>query len=242
MNNPYQILIVDDEEPARELLKSYVQKRGDIELLAVVSDALSAKEIIDKGGVDILFTDIEMDDLTGIDLLKNLKNPPITIFTTAYSEYALQGYHLDVIDYLVKPVSFQKFCKGLDKAIELLVHKHIEEEFHESNPPKSDFIFVKTNRKIVKVNFKEILFVESYGEYVKINTQDDVILALQTMGAMEQIVPPQHFVRIHRSHIVNLNYVKEIEGNMVRLEEHTLSVSKRMREAFIRRLADHGIL
>ncbi len=242
MNSPYQVLIVDDEEPARELLKSYAQKRNDIELLAVVSDALSAKEIIDKGGVDILFTDIEMDDLTGIDLLKNLKNPPITIFTTAYSEYALQGYHLDVIDYLVKPVSFQKFCKGLDKAIELLVHKHTEEGFHESSLPKSDFVFVKTNRKIVKVNFKEILFVESYGEYVKINTRDDVILALQTMGAMEQIVPPQHFVRIHRSHIVNLNYVKEIEGNTVRLEEHTLSVSKRMREAFIRRLADHGIL
>jgi len=242
----YRVLIVDDEEPARELLQAYAQKLDHLKLAGVCSNALDAKKVIDEGKVDILLTDIQMDDLTGIDLVKNLKNQPVTIFTTAYSEYALEGYELDVIDYLVKPISFQRFCRAIDKALELL-------NFNQQLPaaggatqispePSSDYFFVKTNRKMVKVNYEELLFVESYGEYVKLYTFDDVLLALQTMGFMEEMLPTRQFVRIHRSHIVNLDHVKEVDGNTVVMDRHQLIVSKRMRESFLTALNAKGMI
>ena len=242
----YKVLIVDDEEPARELLQAYVQKLDYLELVGTCSNALDAKRAIDSDEVDILLSDIQMDDLTGIDLVKNLKNQPVTIFTTAYSEYALEGYELDVIDYLVKPISFQRFCRAIDKALELFKFKQETEASVSSEVPAaetgSDYFFVKTNRKMVKVAYDELLFVESYGEYVKLYTHDDVLLALQTMGFMEQMLPSARFIRIHRSHIVNLDHVKEVDGNTVVLERHQLIISKRMREAFLAALSTKGLI
>lgn len=248
MEKHYKVLIVDDEEPARDLLFSYAKKIAELEVVGVAGNALDAKRIIDKGGVDILLTDIQMDDLTGIDLVKTLKHQPVTIFTTAYSEYALEGYELDVIDYLVKPISFQRFCRAIDKAIELI-------QFSKEQPviePKteqgtevakaSDFFFVKTNRKMVKVKYAEILFVESFGEYVKLHTENDVILALQTTGFMEEMLPSADFFRIHRSCIVNVNRIEEVEGNMVKIEQHSLTISKRMRDGFMQALGTKGII
>lgn len=239
----YKVLIVDDEEPARDLMVAYAGKIDQLEIIGVVNNALAAKKIIQTEGVDILLSDIQMDDLTGIELLKMLKHPPVTIFTTAYSEYALEGYDLDIIDYLVKPISFQRFCKAIDKATELIQfsqHKEIEEE--KISPASSDFFFVKTNRKIVKVNYQDILFVESYGEYVKIYTKDDVLLALQSTTFMEKTLPQQDFVRIHRSHIININQIKEIAGNEVFIEQHRLSISKRMKDGFMQRIKARGII
>jgi len=242
----YRVLIVDDEEPARELLQAYAQKLDYLDLVGVCSNAQDAKKSIDDGQVDILLTDIQMDDLTGIDLVKNLKEQPVTIFTTAYSEYALEGYELDVVDYLVKPISFQRFCRAIDKALELL--KFNQSSADEGNPvpteadQASDYFFVKTNRKMVKVRYEELLFVESYGEYVKLYTHDDVLLALQTMGFMESMLPVASFVRIHRSHIVNMDHVKEVDGNTVVLDRHQLIVSKRMRESFLAALAAKGLI
>ena len=139
----YKVLIVDDEEPARDLLANYAAKIDQLEVVAVLSNALDAKKCINENEVDILLTDIQMDDLTGIDLLKTLKNPPLTIFTTAYSEYALEGYDLDVIDYLVKPISFQRFCKAIDKAMELIQFNSPSSPIEkEAAPQKSDFFFV----------------------------------------------------------------------------------------------------
>lgn len=241
----YKVLIVDDEEPARALLHAYVQKLDYLESVGTCSNALDAKKVIDDGEVDILLSDIQMDDLTGIDLVKNLKNQPVTIFTTAYSEYALEGYELDVIDYLVKPISFQRFCRAIDKALELFKFKQETGSGISSLPDQdttSDYFFVKTNRKMVKVAYDELLFVESYGEYVKLYTHDDVLLALQTMGFMEQMLPAARFIRIHRSHIVNLDHVKEVDGNTVVLERHQLIISKRMREAFLSALSAKGLI
>lgn len=245
----YKVLIVDDEEPARDLLVAYAQKMEELEIAAVKSNALDAKRIINNEEIDILLTDIQMDDLTGIDLVKTLKNPPITIFTTAYSEYALEGFDLDIADYLVKPISFQRFCKALDKAIELIQYKNStktlpQKEITEDKKTtgKSNYFFVKTNRKMVKVEYAEILFVESYGEYVKIYTKDDVILALQTTTFMEQMLPTEDFIRIHRSHIVNVNQIKEIAGNEVYIDRHRLLVSKRMKERFMVLINEKGII
>ena len=246
MENKYRVLIVDDEEPARELLAAYAAKLDQLEVAAVVAHALEAKRIIDQGGIDILLSDIQMDDLTGLDLVKTLKNQPVTIFTTAYSEYALEGYELDVIDYLVKPISFQRFCKSIDKALELLAFNHAAEtalpQSVSTDQKPAEYFFVKTNRKIVKVAYADLLFVESYGEYVKLYTRDDVILALQTTGFMEEMLPSANFFRIHRSYIVNVDHIKEVEGNMVRLDTHQLTISKRSREVFLAFLAEKGIV
>lgn len=248
MKEHYTVLIVDDEEPARDLMYNYAQKMDELQVKAVFGNALDAKREIDKGGVDILLTDIQMDDLTGIDLVKTLKNQPVTIFTTAYSEYALEGYELDVVDYLVKPISFQRFCRAIDKAIELIRYTKQTDDSAQSEVRAStskstgDYFFVKTNRKMVKVNYSDLLFVESFGEYVKLYTQNDVLLALQTTSFMEETLPATDFIRIHRSYIVNINRIKEVEGNMVRVDEHTLSISKRMRDAFMSKLSAKGII
>ena len=249
MKEIYRVLIVDDEAPARDLLNSYVQKIDDLEVAAVVRSALEAKKIMRSSEVDILLTDVQMDDLNGIELVKSLKNPPITIFTTAYSEYALEGYELDVIDYLLKPISFQRFCKAIDKAIELVRHKKRDQKAHknptlndEDSLKHDDFVFIKTNRKLVKTNFQDILFVQSYGEYVKVHTKDDVLLALQTTTHMESVLPPSDFIRIHRSTIINLQHVSEIVGNEVVIDQHRLTISKRMKEKFLKQIGDKGVI
>ena len=236
----YKVLIVDDEEPARELLVAYTKKIEELEVAQAVSNALDAKRILNGQSIDILLTDIQMDDLTGIDLVKMLKNPPITIFTTAYSEYALEGYELDVIDYLVKPISFQRFCKAMDKATELIRYngekdgQTIPVQAEIATTPTDEYFFVKTNRKIVKVKYDQLFFVQSFGEYVKLYTQDDVLLALQTTNFMEEMLPKTDFIRIHRSSIININHIKEIIGNEVLIDQHRLTISKRMKEAFMK--------
>ena len=235
----YKVLIVDDEEPARDLLKIYAEKITELEIVDIVNSALAAKKVLQTEAVDILLTDIQMDDLTGIDLVRMLKNPPITIFTTAYSEYALEGYNLDVIDYLVKPISFQRFCKAIDKATELIHYNGAKEATNIPAkeaipmPPTATYFFVKTNRKIVKVKYEDVLFVQSFGEYVKLYTQDDVLLALQTTNFMEEMLPKTDFIRIHRSSIININHIKEIIGNEVLIDQHRLTISKRMKESFM---------
>lgn len=244
----YKVLIVDDEEPARDLLVNYASKIEELEVVAAVSNVLAAKRMLNAHSVDILLTDIQMDDLTGIDLVKMLKNPPITIFTTAYSEYALEGYELDVIDYLVKPISFQRFCKAIDKAIELIRYNDKDVlpttaiQRTETTTPTNEYFFVKTNRKIVKVKYDQLLFVQSFGEYVKLYTQDDVLLALQTTNFMEKMLPKTDFIRIHRSSIININHIKEIIGNEVLIDQHRLTISKRMKESFMRLIQKKKII
>ncbi|MEM9919719.1 MAG: LytTR family DNA-binding domain-containing protein [Bacteroidota bacterium] len=245
----YTVLIVDDEEPARDLIASYAHKIEDLEVVGVLNNALDAKKLIHEKSIDILLTDIQMDDLTGIDLLRTLKHPPTTIFTTAYSEYALEGFELDIADYLVKPISFQRFCKAIDKTIELIRFKKLalsqmEKEDSPATPKVSqtDYFFVKTNRKMVKVEYVQILFIESYGEYVKLYTKDDVVLALQTTSFMENLLPSEDFIRIHRSHIININQIVEIDGNVVVIDQHRLIISKRMREAFMNMVQQKGII
>ena len=245
----YKVLIVDDEEPARDLLLNYAGKLEELEVVGAVSNVLDAKRMLNTHSVDILLTDIQMDDLTGIDLVKMLKNPPVTIFTTAYSEYALEGYELDIIDYLVKPISFQRFCKAIDKALELIKYKLPQQgssnkaiSIIPASTPSKEYVFIKTNRKLVKVYYVDILFVQSFGEYVKIYTQDDVLLALQTTNNMESILPTSDFIRIHRSSIINIQHIKEIDGNEVIIEQHRLVISKRMREDFMKLIKSQGII
>ena len=237
--------IVDDEELARRLLSDYVSKCSEWELVGTSENAIAAKSLIEQQPVDLLFLDIQMPDLTGIELLKVLSSPPLTVFTTAYTEYALEGYNHDVIDYLLKPISFERFFRAITKAQEFLRYRSANVPA-ESTPaasdsvPAQDYFFVKSDYKIVKINFAEVVFIEGMREYVRIHTENHKVMTLLSMQKMEEMLPSSMFARIHRSHIVNLSKIEEIQGNTVYLGNQQLPVSKGYKEQFLKQINRYG--
>ena len=234
-------LIVDDEHIARKILSDYVSKVPELELVAACSSALGALNHIKQGSIDVLFLDIQMPDLTGLDFLKILPNRPATILTTAYSEYAVQSYELDVVDYLLKPIDFDRFYKAITKAISL---KDSKAGYH-PNPAstrQTDKLFVKADNKIIKVAFHEIVVIKGQGPYVQIITIDGrKIMSLQSMSKLGELLP-SNFQRIHRSHIVNIDHIDSIDGNTVRLKGHTAVLSKNKREEFLKLIDQLNLL
>ncbi|KYG72380.1 LytR/AlgR family response regulator transcription factor [Roseivirga echinicomitans] len=225
-------LIVDDEHIAREILSEYVAKVPELELVATCSSALQALNHINKTKIDVLFLDIQMPDLTGLDFLKIIPNKPATILTTAYSEYAVQSYELDVVDYLLKPIDFERFYKAIAKVISL---RDSEVDFAPNSvtPQHTDKLFIKADNKIIKVAFNEIVVINGDGPYVQIITADGrKIMSLQSMHKLEELLPT-NFYRIHRSHIVNIDHIDSIDGNMVKLKNHVAILSKNKREEFL---------
>lgn len=234
-------LIVDDEHIARKILSDYVSKVPELELVASCSSALQALNHIKKDSIDILFLDIQMPDLTGLDFLKILPNRPATILTTAYSEYAVQSYELDVIDYLLKPIDFDRFYKAVTKAISL---KDSKVDYPSTTSPSqpTDKLFIKADSKIISVAFQDIIVINGQGPYVQLITvHDRKIMTLQSMSKLEELLPA-NFYRIHRSHIVNINHIDSIDGNMVRLKNHTAVVSKNKRDEFLKQIDQLNLL
>jgi two-component system, LytTR family, response regulator len=238
---PLQTLIVDDEKPAVELLLAYAAKIPELEVVATAHSAISAKAILQEKPVDLLFLDIQMPDLTGLQLLRMLKNPPAVVLTTAYSEFALESYELDVLDYLLKPIEFGRFFKAVSKLVgrscpdpsgwqSAVGHKMVNSQAEET---KEDYFFVKTDHQIVKVNFADILFIESLREYVRIHTPTQRIVARLAMQRLAEELPSAKFIRIHRTYIVNIDAVQKIEGNMLHIGKETLPISKGKREEFL---------
>lgn len=225
-------LIVDDEHIARKLLSDYVDKVPELELVAACSSALQALNHIKQGNIDILFLDIQMPDLTGLDFLKILPNRPATILTTAYSEYAVQSYELDVADYLLKPIDFDRFYKAITKVIS---SKEPKADTLPSSPSQqqADKLFIKADNKIIKVAFSEIIVIKGQGPYVQIMTVDGrKIMSLQSMSKLEELLPT-NFYRTHRSYIVNIDHIDNIEGNMIRLTGHEAMMSKNKKDEFL---------
>ncbi|MEO9871790.1 LytR/AlgR family response regulator transcription factor [Ekhidna sp.] len=226
-------LIVDDENIARKILSEYVSKVPELELVATCSSALQALNHIKEDSIDILFLDIQMPDLTGLDFLKILPNRPATILTTAYSEYAVQSYELDVVDYLLKPIDFDRFYKAVAKVISLKDPK-VEHRSSISSLPQDDKLFIKADNKIIKVTFQDIIVINGDGPYVKILTKDGrKIMSLQSMSKLAQMLPV-NFFRVHRSHIVNIDYIDSIEGNTIKLGEEKVVISKNIRDEFFK--------
>lgn len=233
-------VIADDEYLARTLLADYVGKIPSLELVGLAENAMLATDLLQQHSVDLLFLDIQMPNLTGIELLKSLKNPPTVIFTTAYSEYALEGYQLNVIDYLLKPIPFPRFFEAVTKAIKHIeLHKGSQQESRilkentSSAKPKSYF-FVKSDYKILKVNFEEIVYIEGLREYVSIYTEKKRIVSLLSMKELAAETLPNNFKRIHRSHIINIDKITAIQGNTVQIENQSFSIGKSYREAFFK--------
>lgn len=234
-------LIVDDEHIARKILSDYVSKVPELELVASCSSALQALNHIKQDSIDVLFLDIQMPDLTGLDFLKILPNRPATILTTAYSEYAVQSYELDVIDYLLKPIDFDRFYKAVTKVISLKDSK-VNYPTNASTPQHTDKLFIKADSKIISVAFHEIIVINGQGPYVQLITiLGRKIMSLQSMSKLEELLPA-NFHRIHRSHIVNIDHIDSIEGNMVRLKDHTAIMSKNKRDEFLKLIDQLNLL
>ncbi|MBK9510880.1 MAG: response regulator transcription factor [Cytophagaceae bacterium] len=234
----YSCIVIEDEPLARNLITAYIQKSPNLVLQQAFSNGLEALEYLRDSKVDIMFSDIQMPELTGIALLKLLKNKPIVILTTAYSEYAIEGYELEVFDYLLKPISFERFLKTIEKVIARLdkeknsVNPIVQNVVVENNEPKSDFIFVKDGTKLVKVNFADILYIEGLKDYVCIYTPDQKIVTLQTMKSLENTLPAERFIRVHNSFIIAFNAINSIERDRVTIGKNLIPVSDSYKKAF----------
>ncbi|WP_416866294.1 MAG: LytR/AlgR family response regulator transcription factor [Imperialibacter sp.] len=233
----YRCLIADDEPPARKLLSDYVSKVRNLELSGVCSNGVEVVKFLKENTVDILLLDIRMPLMTGMDILNDLPERPLTILVTAYEEYALKGYELDVIDYLMKPVSFERFQKAIDKAIEYLNVQVTADD----NSEKPDYFFIKTDTRIVKFMFAEVSAVEAQREYIKIIAGARKVMSLVSLTSIANVLPPD-FVRIHRSYIINMRHIDEVQSNEVVIGKEIYPISRNYRETFFEKLGNRKLL
>jgi DNA-binding LytR/AlgR family response regulator len=226
-------LIIDDEPLAQDVIKQYANKLPELNIIGTCNDAICAHSKLQEEVIDLLFLDINMPKLSGISFLKNLKNPPLVIFTTAYSEYALEGFELNAVDYLKKPFSFDRFCKAYFRAEELLQLQRTSNSVPKSEI-ENDFLFIKANKKTIKVNFNEIQFIEGLGDYIKIHLKDNKIVANLSMKKIHSLLPQDKFYRTHKSFIVSLENIDSIEGNMTVLGNSKLPIGNSYRADFMK--------
>lgn len=215
------VIIVDDEPLAQDVLETYIGKMPELNLVQKCSNAFEANDALKSHAVDLMFLDIQMPQLTGIDFLKSLAKPPVVIFTTAYPNYAIEGFELNALDYLLKPISVERFMKAANKAVDQigLVRKGDAPPAAAAREDEQDFIFVKADKKLVKVNFADVLYIEGLKDYVIIRMDTQRVITLQTMKSLEDKLPAAQFKRIHRSFIVNIEKIEAIVGNMVEVME-----------------------
>ena len=229
-------LVIDDEPLAQNIIRKYAEDIKSIEIKGFCNDALEAMLILENQAIDLIFLDINMPKLSGIEFLKILKNPPLIILTTAYTDYAMEGYELNVLDYLVKPFSFVRFLKAVQKAEQQI---QISKKTKELEKPES--IFIKSNKKSYQVRFVDIVYIEGLGDYIKIHTEKTHLITNLTMKKMEELLPENEFYRIHKSYIVNLKKIVAIEGNMVELSNVKLTIGSNFRTDFFNLISNLSI-
>jgi DNA-binding LytR/AlgR family response regulator len=217
-------LIVDDEPLAIEVIESHLEKIDNIRIAATCPNAIKAFEILQREKIDLLFLDIQMPKLTGLEFLKTIKNPPKVILTTAYRDYALDGYELDVVDYLLKPISFERFLKAIGKVYDM---KEEPESVQESDELSQDHsIFLKADKKMVKILLKDILYIESLKDYVRVKTPQKEIISYQKISYLEEILPHEMFIRIHRSFIVAIDKIEAFSSSSIELPGKNLPIGR----------------
>lgn len=221
-------LIIDDEPLAQDIITKYAGDIQSVQIIGACSDALEALKVMNEQTVDLIFLDINMPKLSGIEFLKTIKNPPLVILTTAYTNYAMEGYELNVLDYLAKPFSFIRFLKAVQKAEQQfsLLHKQPTDENTES-------VFIKSNKKSYQVKFNEIVYIEGLGDYVKIYTDKSHLVTNISMKKMEELLPSNVFFRIHKSFIVNWQKIIAVEGNMIEVPNRKLTIGNNYRNDFL---------
>ena len=235
MNSKIKVIIVDDEPLSREGLMRYVSQIDFLELVETFDNALKVIPFLATTKIDLILLDIQMPYLTGFDFLKNLKNPPMVIFHTAYPNYALESYQLDVIDYLVKPVLFDRFQKAISKAYDYYVLINQNNEI--AKEKFLDFIFVKSEGRLEKILLEDILYLEAMQNYTVIYHKNSKTIVLQLIKHFEDLLPKEIFLRIHKSHIIAFDKINAIEGNMVVIGNKKLPFAKQNKEEIFKKLS-----
>src|ERR1700755_1965960 len=239
-------LVVDDEPLALHILEDYISKMPFLELVKVTTNPIEALQIVQQGGVDLVFLDVQMPELTGIQFLRIANGKAKVILTTAYPQYALEGYELDVIDYLLKPIAFDRFYKSVQKAQAIIqpatAPAQTEPQQQQAQQSLlSDFIFVKTEHKIQKVYLNDILFIEGLKDYISIFTPAERIITLQNMKKMEDALPEKHFIRVHKSYIVSINKIDSIERSRIFIGDKIIPVGDTYRDQFFKQIEDRNV-
>lgn len=211
-------LIIDDEPLAINVIKNYLARFEGFEVVGTCENAIDGFNLLSEHSVDLLFLDINMPMLNGMEFLRGLDHPPYTIITTAHREYAVESFELNVVDYLVKPISFSRFIKAIDKARHLLRdEKSLKEEASDEHESTQKSIFIKVDKKMVKLAFNDILYIESLKDYVRVKTLHEDFITHENLSSMAKLLPAEQFLRIHRSFTINLSKVKAIDGNCVEI-------------------------
>ncbi|WP_343696739.1 LytTR family DNA-binding domain-containing protein [Flavobacterium sp.] len=233
-------VIIDDEPLAVELLEDFVRKVDSLELVNTFNNAIDAVSFINQNNVDLIFLDIQMPHFSGIDFLNTIEKKPLVIFTTAYSDYAVEGFNLGAVDYLVKPIPFHRFLKSVVRAQQINNPASTVQAIAETNTipeAEQDFMFVRAEYENVKMNFSDILFIEGLKDYVKIYTTDNKFtLTLISLIKLENLLSNKGFSRIHRSYIINIKHVKSIQKNKVLISDKRIPISESYKTAFFEKI------
>lgn len=224
-------LIVDDEPIAQQILEKYIQQLEALHLVGKCNNAFDALNILHREKIDILFLDIRMPTLSGLDMLKTLQNPPKVVLTTAFSEFGVESYEYGITDYLLKPIAFTRFLKAINK---ILMRHNLDvnkDQIQDNQPSEPSFIFFKADKKIYKFLFSDILFIEGSGNYVKIHTKTDKpLMVLEKLIDLQDKLPKSQFLRVHKSFIVNIANIEQLEGNMLKVQGKEVPISASYRQ------------
>lgn len=227
-------LVVDDEPPARAVIKRYIADMPMLQLVGECANAIETMSYLQQHPVDLMFLDIRMPQLNGNEFLKILRHPPRVIFTTAYPDYAIEGYELDVVDYLLKPVQFERFVKAVHKATQVAV---TEKQEATPSPMKESFVYFRAERKMVKVMLHDILYIESMKDYVKVITEKGVIITRQSISSVEEMLPDNLFLRTHRSFIVSLARIRSYTSELIEIDKTEVPIGKLFKNEVLKKVA-----
>jgi two-component system LytT family response regulator len=238
---PLRCIAIDDEPVALEILRDYIEQTPFLDLSAAFRSALTALDYLRKHKIDLVFLDINMPDLTGIQFMKALDRPPLVIFTTAYSQYALESYDYEAVDYLLKPIEFDRFLKAANRALARITTRREESALspatnRTTNAVDSESILIKSGRELHKVRWKDILYAKGTGNYTTFVTLNKDIMALMTMKKALNILPGNHFFRIHKSYIIHFRHVDVIEKDRVRIKDTWIPIGEAYRHSFLKRI------
>lgn len=228
-------LIVEDEPPAQEIISGYIRECGQLELVKICPDALAAMEILNREPIDLIFLDINLPVISGITFLKTIERPPMVIFTTAYPEYAVEGFEANAIDYLVKPFSFERFLKAVNKAV-AQARSAQNTSGANTTDPKQDYILLRSDKKLYKVLLSEILYIEATGDYLKIFYGDKHLVVHGTINGFLEKFPGGEFLRVHKSFVISVNQINYIEGNQIRIGSVFIPIGRSYKDDVERRL------
>jgi DNA-binding LytR/AlgR family response regulator len=233
-------LAIDDEPPALSILQKHIALIPTLELVATCNNAVEALSMLQQRPMELLFLDIKMPTILGTDFVRSLKNPPKVIFTTAYRKFAVEGFELNAIDYLLKPISFERFLQAVSKVMDTTLHvTGHDPSMHYTKNTLDAFLYFRADRKMVKVALNEILYVESLKDYVKVFTPLKVVITKQSISSLEEMLPKDNFIRIHRSFLIALNKIDTYNNDTIEISKKELPISRMYRES-VRKILNHG--